>query len=81
MFLLNTVFYLKLNFKLKIDPKMCPLKKMEEILNKWKKIEKTSGNPVCKLAICKKYVLYVCRIYMTIQVTSQILMIFSRGHI
>ena len=30
----NTVSYLKLNFKQKIDPKMCTFKNLEEILEK-----------------------------------------------
>ena len=34
--LFNTVFYLKLNFKLKIDPKMNTFKNLEEILKTWK---------------------------------------------
>ena len=44
--LFNTVSYLKLNFKLKIDPKMCTFKNLEEISKTWKNFEKTSGNPV-----------------------------------
>ena len=43
--LFNTVFYLKFNFKLKIDPKICTFKNLEEILKTWKNFEKTSGNP------------------------------------
>ena len=44
--LFNTVSYLKLNFKLKIDPIMCTLKNLEEIWKIWKKVWKISGNPV-----------------------------------
>ena len=43
--LLSTVSYLKLNFKLKIDPKICTLKTLRNLKNP-EKIEKTSGNPV-----------------------------------
>ena len=32
--LVNTVFYLKLNFNLKIDPKTCTFKNMEKISRK-----------------------------------------------
>ena len=32
--LFNTVSYLKLNFKLKIDPKMCTFKNLEKFLKK-----------------------------------------------
>ena len=32
--LFNAVSYLKLNFKLKIDPKMCTFKNLEKILKK-----------------------------------------------
>ena len=38
--LLNIVFYLKLNFKLKIDTKMCTFKNLEEIWNPRKKNKK-----------------------------------------
>ena len=44
--LFNTASYLKLNFKLKIEPKMCTFKNLEENRKIWEKIEKTSGNPV-----------------------------------
>ena len=43
--LFNTILYLKLNFKLKIDPKMCTFKNLEETWKPEKKFEKTSGNP------------------------------------
>ena len=33
--LFNTVSYIKLNFKQKIDPKMCTFKNLEKNLNKW----------------------------------------------
>ena len=42
--LFNTVSYLKLNFKLKVDPKMCIFNNLEEIWKTWKKFLKTSGN-------------------------------------
>ena len=35
--LFNTIFYIKLKFKLKIDPKMRTFKNLEEILKTWKK--------------------------------------------
>ena len=35
--LFNIVFNLKLNFKLKIDPKMCTFKNLEKIWKTWKK--------------------------------------------
>ena len=35
--LFNTVSYLKFNFKLKIDLKMCTFKNLEEILKTWRK--------------------------------------------
>ena len=35
--LFNTVSYINLNFKLKIDPKMCIFKNLEEIDKTWKK--------------------------------------------
>ena len=41
----NIVYFLKLNFKLKIDPKMCNFKNLEEIYNPEKFLKKTSGNP------------------------------------
>ena len=44
--LFNTIFYLELNFKLKIDPKTCNLKNLEEILKIWRKFAKIFGNPV-----------------------------------
>jgi len=44
--LFNTVSHLKLNFKLKKDPKMCTFKNLKEIWKPGKKFEKISGNPV-----------------------------------
>ena len=38
-------FNLKLNFKLKIDPKVCNFKNLVEILKTWKNLPKTIGNP------------------------------------
>ena len=43
-----TVSYIKLNFKLKLDPRMYTLKILEEILKIWKNLPKTFGNPVYK---------------------------------
>ena len=43
--LFNIVYYIKPNFKLKIDPKMCTFKYLEEIWKTWKNFEKASGNP------------------------------------
>ena len=40
--------YIKLNFKLKLDPRMYTLKILEEILEIWKNLPKTFGNPVYK---------------------------------
>ena len=33
-------FYVKINFKIKIDPKMCTFKNLGEILKTWKKFSK-----------------------------------------
>ena len=44
--LFNKVSYIKLNFKLKIDSKMCTFKNQEEIWKNWKNLKKASGNPV-----------------------------------
>ena len=44
--LFNTVSYLNLNFKLKVDPKMCTIKNLREIWKPGKNFEKTSGSPV-----------------------------------
>ena len=44
--LFNTFSYIKLNFRLKINPKMYTVKNLEEIRKTWKKILKTSSNPV-----------------------------------
>ena len=46
LLLFNTVFYFKLNFKLKIDPKMSFFKNLEKIWKTWKNLEKMCGNPV-----------------------------------
>ena len=52
--LFNTVSYLKLSFKLKIDPKMFTFKILEEIWKTWKIFEKISGNPVNNQKILNK---------------------------
>ena len=59
--LYNTVSYLKLNFKPKIDPKMFTYKNLEEILKTWKFFWKTSGNPVysCMSCICSVFIVDV----------------------
>ena len=44
--LFNTVFYLQLNFKLKIDPKTCNFKNLEEIWKPGESLLKTFGDPV-----------------------------------
>ena len=56
--LFNTVFYLKLNFKHKIYPKMCYFKT-------WKKFQKkkTFGNPVYSFCVRKFYSL-LCNRYL-----------------
>ena len=42
----NPVFNtLKLNFKLKLDSKMCTFKNLEEILKPWKKFAKNIWQP------------------------------------
>ena len=41
LYYLTQFFYLKLNFKLKLDPKMCTFKNLEEIL---KTLSKTLKN-------------------------------------
>ena len=43
--LFKTVSYLKLNLKLKVDPKMCTFKNLEEIFKTWKKIAKNIWQP------------------------------------
>ena len=43
--LYNIISYLKLNFKLKIDLKMCILKNLEEILKTWRKFAKNIWQP------------------------------------
>ena len=46
MFILfNTVYYIKFNFKQKIDPKMCTFENLEEIFKTWKKIRKSEWQP------------------------------------
>ena len=42
--LFKTVSYFKLNFKLKIDHKMCTFKSLEEIWKTWKKFGKPGKN-------------------------------------
>ena len=46
--LFNTVFYLILKFKLKIDPNMCTFKNLEEIWKPGQNLPKTFDNPVRK---------------------------------
>ena len=41
----NSVFYLKLNFKLRIDPKTTTFKNLEEILKTWRKFAKNQWPP------------------------------------
>ena len=41
-----TEYFTLLNFKLKIDPKTCTFKNLEEILKAGENLPKTSGNPV-----------------------------------
>ena len=45
--LFNIVSYIKINFKLKIDPEICSFKNMEEILKIWKKIGKKRVATMC----------------------------------
>ena len=47
LLLLNTIFNLKLNFRLKINPKMCTFKTGENL-------SKTFGNPVYMYRVAKK---------------------------
>ena len=49
--LFNTVSYLKLNFKLKVDPKMCIFNNLEEIWKTRKKNFKMRGNSEYNLVI------------------------------
>ena len=42
---MSTVSYNKLNFKLKLDSKICTFKNLEEILKTSDIFEKSSGNP------------------------------------
>ena len=43
--LFNTVSYIEINLKLKIDPKMCTFKTWKKFGKPGKSLEKTSGNP------------------------------------
>ena len=43
--LLDTIFYLELNFKIKIDQKICTFKNLEEILKTWRKFAKNIWQP------------------------------------
>ena len=43
--LLNTIFNFKLNLTLKVDPKMCTFKNLEEILKTWRKFAKNIWQP------------------------------------
>ena len=45
LILFNTVFYLKLKFKLKIEPKTKTLEYLEEILKTWRKFAKSQWQP------------------------------------
>ena len=56
----NTISYIKLNLKLKIDSKMCTFKDLEEIWNTWKNFRKTSGN----FDFYNKVVYYLIRIWL-----------------
>ena len=52
--LCNTVCYLKLNFKRKIDPKMRPFKNREEILKTWRKFLKNIWQPWYNVQILER---------------------------
>ena len=43
--LFNTVFYHKLNFKLKVDLKTCSFKDLENFLKTWRKFSKKTWQP------------------------------------
>ena len=43
--LFSTIYYIKLNLKLKIDPKMIIFKSLEKIKKTWKNFLKLIGNP------------------------------------
>ena len=43
--LFNTVCFIKLNLKLKIDQKMCTFKNLEKIWKTWKKFGKNKWQP------------------------------------
>ena len=44
--LFNTVSYIEINLKLKVDPKMCTFKNLKKFGTPGKSFEKTSGKPV-----------------------------------
>ena len=46
--LCKTISYLKLNFKLKKDPKMDTFKNLKKVLKTWKKIAKNIWQPCIK---------------------------------
>ena len=66
--LFKTVSYLKHNFKLKIDPKMCTFKNLEEIWKTWKHFSKNKWQPcsyVCGLKfVVSKYLAKLCILLM-----------------
>ena len=54
--LFNTVSYITLKFKLKIDPKCVILKTWKNFGNHEEIFEKTSGNPVSLVLVKKKHI-------------------------
>ena len=70
--LFNTVSYLKLDFKLKIEPKMYSFKNQEVIWKTWKNFERTSGNPDNKKSSIQFYFMIKLK-YMYIKHCTHIL--------
>ena len=49
LYILKTVSYIKLNFKVKIDPKICTFKNPEELCKTYKKFRKNEWQPCDKV--------------------------------
>ena len=62
----NTVSYLKLNFKLKTDPKLCKLKNLEKLGKPGKFFEKTNGNPENIFKVALQYLFNVFILFNTV---------------
>ena len=62
--LFNTVSFIEINLKLKIDPKMFTFKNLEEIWKTWKKFRKNEWQP-CKYEQFNKK---VCNIFIYVKI-------------